>query len=71
MTIKIIPEAVVVDTRDGFTWSTSASGAPFSTEAAIAWVKERHQALKPEHRTLEVFVLSEKPEKTEKEDVDV
>ena len=60
--MQIIPEAVVVDTRDGFTWSYDKSGVPFTTETAKAWVRVRHGMLIEEYQTLKVFVLPQAPE---------
>jgi hypothetical protein len=52
-----VPAAVVVDTRDGYTFRSGIDGVLFTEEAARSFAGERNAEMKPEHRTYKVFLL--------------
>ena len=56
MPTDIIPEAVVVDPSDGYTWSR-ASERPFTLDEAIAWADMRNEGLREDAPRYRVFKL--------------
>lgn len=50
---------VVVDTADGYMFWRGADGKHFDKRAAAEFARARNAAMKPEHRTYQVFALIE------------
>lgn len=53
----VVPGAVVVDTRDGFTWAKDSAGQPFTPAAAREMAAKFNGEMQPEHRTFKVYRL--------------
>jgi hypothetical protein len=55
------PTAVVVDYRDGYTWSKGFDGELLNETTAIEMAQRFNDERKPEYRTYKVFVLHSLP----------
>lgn len=51
------PSHVVVDTKDGYVFSSDSNGTLDSHERAMAFRDERNAEMKPEHQSYEVYAL--------------